>query len=65
MLHAWLTRFHVTPRALMFRASADIAAANGCAFEERRLYRGFAWIAVIRRPEKRGGPREVLETTAA
>ena len=30
-LHAWLARFHVTPRALMFRASADIAAARKAA----------------------------------
>ncbi|MGE0281965.1 MAG: class I SAM-dependent methyltransferase [Rhizobiaceae bacterium] len=65
MLHAWLTRFHVTPRALMFRASADIAAANGCEFEERRLYRGFTWIAVIRRPENAVVQEKVLETTAA
>lgn len=64
-LHAWLARFHVTPRALMFRASADIAAANGYTFEERRLYRGFAWIAIIRRPQKDVAQEKVLETAAA
>lgn len=64
-LHAWLARFHVTPRALMFRASADIAAANDCVFEERRLYRGFAWIAVIRRPPGAVVQEKVLETIAA
>lgn len=64
-LHAWLARFHVTPRALMFRASADIAAANGCMFEERRLYRGFAWIAVIRRPQNAMVQENVPKTIAA
>jgi len=65
LLHAWLARFHVTPRALMFRASADIAAANGCLFEERRLYRGFAWIAVIRRPQDALVQNKAMATEAA
>jgi len=65
LLHAWLTRFHVTPRALMFRASADIAAANGCVLDERRLYRGFAWIAIIRKPQGVAVASKVLENVAA
>jgi len=64
-LHAWLARFHVTPRALMFRSCADIATANGCVLEERRLYRGFAWIAVIRKPQTAMVQENVLETVAA
>lgn len=48
-LHRWLKAFHVTPRASLFAVSADIASACGGAAEARRLYRGFAWISVIRR----------------
>ncbi|MBA3446452.1 MAG: class I SAM-dependent methyltransferase [Pseudaminobacter sp.] len=48
-LHRWLDAFHVTPRASLFAVSADVARAMGGTTEARRLYRGFAWISVIRR----------------
>ena len=48
-LQAWLTRFHVTPRADLFEAMERIAAAQGAAVQTRSLYRGYAWEAVIRR----------------
>lgn len=48
-LYRWLRWYHVTPRAYLFRVAADIARRNGCTSEEHRLYRGFAWISVIRK----------------
>lgn len=49
-LYVWLRWFHVTPRQNLFAASADIADRHGWSVETRRLHRGLAWIAVIRRP---------------
>ena len=49
-LYTWLRWYHVTPRALLFRAVSDIAARHDCQAEERRLYRGFSWISVIKKP---------------
>lgn len=48
-LHRWLEAFQVTPRAGLFAVSAGIARACGGTAQARRLYRGFAWISVIRR----------------
>ncbi len=48
-LHKWLSWYHVKPRALLFQTGKDIAARHGCATVERRLYRGFAWVLVIRK----------------
>lgn len=48
-LYTWLGWYHVTPRNDLFEASGDIAGPHGAAVEERRLYRGFAWISIIRR----------------
>jgi S-adenosylmethionine-diacylgycerolhomoserine-N-methlytransferase len=64
-LHAWLSGFHVTPRALMFQVCGDIALAKGCALDQRRLYRGFAWIAVIRKPEAVAAESKAPATLAA
>lgn len=49
LLFRWLEAFHVTPRARLFAAAADAAGVCGGSVEERRLYRGFAWIAIVRR----------------
>ncbi len=46
-LQAWLTKFHVTPRADLFEAVERIAAAQGATARCRSLYRGYAWEAVI------------------
>jgi S-adenosylmethionine-diacylgycerolhomoserine-N-methlytransferase len=48
-LYKWLEWYHVTPRNNLFDVADMIAAQTGCTSEARRLYRGFAWISVIRR----------------
>jgi S-adenosylmethionine-diacylgycerolhomoserine-N-methlytransferase len=48
-LYTWLGWYHVTPRNELFEVSADIAASLGATTETKRLYRGFAWISIIRR----------------
>jgi S-adenosylmethionine-diacylgycerolhomoserine-N-methlytransferase len=47
-LRTWLRWYHVTPRTDLFQVSEDIAAGQGAAAEARSLYRGFAWISIIR-----------------
>lgn len=49
-LHAWLARFDVTPRADLLDATAAIAAQRGLGFAPERLYRDYAWAAVLVRP---------------
>ncbi|MGK9199628.1 MULTISPECIES: class I SAM-dependent methyltransferase [Sinorhizobium] len=49
LLQAWLGRFHVTPRELLFDAMRTRAERNGAALEVRSLGRGYAWLAVYRR----------------
>jgi len=48
-LRAWLRWYHVTPRPDLFDVAGRIAAAGGGTMVERRLYRDFAWLAVLRR----------------
>jgi len=48
-LYKWLEWYHVTPRNNLFDVADTIAAQGGCSSEARRLYRGFAWISVVRR----------------
>lgn len=48
-LYQWLEWFHVTPRNDLFEIAGTIAADAGAQAEARVLYRGFAWISVIRR----------------
>lgn len=48
-LYRWLREFHVTPRADLFEHAAAIAREFCGTSEGRALYRGFAWISVIRR----------------
>ena len=48
-LRTWLRWYHVTPRQDLFEVAADIAAAGGGSLAERRLYRDFAWLAVLKK----------------
>lgn len=48
-LHAWLARFHVTPRARLFLVCEELAARHGLSCEVQRLYRDYARMAVLRR----------------
>lgn len=48
-LRAWLTKFHVTPRADLFAVAERIAAAQGATARTRSLYRGYAWEVMIAR----------------
>ncbi|MFN3832277.1 MAG: class I SAM-dependent methyltransferase [Allorhizobium sp.] len=50
-LQAWLTRFHVTPRAEMRAALEERAAANGLDLVFESLWGGYAWHAVLSRHE--------------
>lgn len=49
-MYEWLRWYHVTPRADLFEIAAGTASALGGESGERRLHRGFSWIAVVRRP---------------
>lgn len=51
-LHAWLAKFDVTPRADMEAALRNLAAERGLTLSFRPLYRGYAWEAVLRRPDQ-------------
>ena len=51
-LYTWLRWYHVTPRATLFSACADVASRHDCVSEDQRLYRGFTWIAIIRMPRR-------------
>lgn len=48
-LYRWLKAFHVTPRTGLFTVSVEVARACDGTVEAKRLYRGFAWLSVIRR----------------
>jgi S-adenosylmethionine-diacylgycerolhomoserine-N-methlytransferase len=48
-LYKWLEWYHVTPRNDLFDVAEAIAAGTGSHVETKRLYRGFAWISIIRR----------------
>lgn len=45
----WLGWHHVTPRDDLFEMAAELAAAHGGRSEEKRLHRGFSWIAIVRK----------------
>jgi S-adenosylmethionine-diacylgycerolhomoserine-N-methlytransferase len=49
-LRTWLRWHHVTPRSDLFDVAADIAASGGGNAAQSRLYRDFAWLAVLRKP---------------
>lgn len=45
----WLGWHHVTPRDDLFEMAAELATAHGGRSEEKRLHRGFSWIAIVRK----------------
>lgn len=47
-LFKWLEWFHVAPRSDLFTVCEQLAQEHSGITEKRILYRGFAWIAVIR-----------------
>jgi S-adenosylmethionine-diacylgycerolhomoserine-N-methlytransferase len=49
LLFKWLALFHVSPRAGLRETLAEIAQAHDAALEISPLYRGYAWMAVLRR----------------
>ncbi len=48
LLHAWLKRFHVTPRAAMREVLESLAARHDAALEVTPMYRGYAWYGELR-----------------
>jgi S-adenosylmethionine-diacylgycerolhomoserine-N-methlytransferase len=48
-LYKWLKWYHVAPRNDLFDVADAIAVETKTETEAHRLYRGFAWISVIRR----------------
>jgi len=48
-LHAWLARFHVSPRETLGDKAAAIAGAIGLRAHHQSLYRGYAQMAVLHR----------------
>ncbi|OQP87817.1 SAM-dependent methyltransferase [Rhizobium rhizosphaerae] len=50
LLKAWLQRFHVTPRAELFRQLEAACAARGMQVSARRLGGGYAWLATCHKP---------------
>jgi S-adenosylmethionine-diacylgycerolhomoserine-N-methlytransferase len=50
VLHAWLSRFHVTPRAPLVAVATRLASAQNATLEWTPLYRGYAWYLTIRLP---------------
>ncbi len=50
-LHTWLAKFHVKPRAELFEALQEEAARIGATLECAALLRGYAWHAILTRPQ--------------
>ncbi|MGX5800988.1 class I SAM-dependent methyltransferase [Bradyrhizobium sp. Arg314] len=48
LLRGWLRKFHVTPRASLRDVLESESQRAGATFRFRTLYRGYAWLAVIR-----------------
>jgi S-adenosylmethionine-diacylgycerolhomoserine-N-methlytransferase len=48
-LYQWLDWYHVTPRNDLFDVAESIALRNRATIQKQQLYRGFSWLAVIRR----------------
>lgn len=51
-LYTWLRWYHVTPRNDLFPETEVIAVKHGCLAGSQSLYGGFAWIAIIRKPDR-------------
>lgn len=57
-MRTWLRWYHVTPRGDdLFRVAAALAQELGGTSEEKRFYRDFSWISIIRRPLAGTQPR--------
>lgn len=52
ILHRWLALFHVTPRQDMQEKVEAMAQRHGAKVQFRRIYRGYAFIAAIEKPER-------------
>lgn len=67
-LYTWLRWYHVTPRPDLFAAAAEVARWQGGSHHERRLYKGFAWLSVIRAgsgPDQSERPSNAMTAGAA
>lgn len=51
MLHAWLAKFHVTPRANMRYVLEALAGSHNATLEFQPIARGYAWRAVLTLPQ--------------
>lgn len=49
-LFAWLGTFHVTPRRELPAVLKGVAERNGLSLEFKRIMRGYAWGATLRKP---------------
>lgn len=50
LLQGWLRRFHVSPRETLFDLIREKADSRGATLELKSIGRGYAWLAVYRRP---------------
>jgi S-adenosylmethionine-diacylgycerolhomoserine-N-methlytransferase len=50
-LRSWLAKFSVTPRENLEQVLSDAVKARGAKLEFRSLYRDYAWMGVVRRPQ--------------
>lgn len=51
-LAVWLQWYHVTPRRRLIHLCGELARQRDYRMEEQRLYRGFAWVCILRRPDR-------------
>lgn len=51
MLFAWLARFDVSPRGDLLPVLEELADRHGLSLESERVYRGYAWLARLHRPD--------------
>ena len=49
-LHGWLAKFTVTPRAELEAELSALAKASGATLTFTRIYRDYAWLAVVTKP---------------
>ncbi|TPM30754.1 class I SAM-dependent methyltransferase [Mesorhizobium sp. B2-3-5] len=48
LLRGWLRKFHVTPRDSLWDVLESEAERTGATFHFRTLYRGYAWLAIVK-----------------
>jgi S-adenosylmethionine-diacylgycerolhomoserine-N-methlytransferase len=51
MLHAWLAKFHVEPRASLRQVLESECEKRGASLSFERLYRGYSWLGVVKLAE--------------